>query len=240
MMLLLDRIVSRILNGSIGRTMARMCPDPVTHVDTREPFVALTFDDGPHPVYSPRLLKILDDHGARATFFMVGEAARSHPDIIQLAARSGHALGNHSDTHLNLSQTRSAFVRWKQMRAGKRALASHCINLFRPPFGAYNDQVKLDAWFMGYRIILWNVSAQDWVPQTADAIAAKLIDRLSPGTIFLLHDAMYPGDHVETMIDRDPMLDGLETALDTLKGRLHFVTVPELLKFGRPLCHWPR
>lgn len=237
---LFSRIASRILNGNIGRAMARMCPDPITHVETRDPVVSLTFDDGPHPVYTRRLLRILEKNGVKATFFMVGEAARMNPDIIKMAAGAGHAIGNHSDTHLNLSQINSPIWRLKQLRNCRKTLAPYCENLFRPPFGAHNDQIKLDAFFMGYKVILWNSSAQDWIQQPPEEIAKKMIDRIAPGSIFLLHDAIYQSSSTDLECDRRPMIDGLEQALDELRNRFHFVTVPELLRYGHPGCHWPR
>jgi len=237
---LLSGIASRILNGSIGQTMARMCPDPITHVETRDPVVALTFDDGPHAVYTHRLLRILENNGAKATFFMVGESVRRNPEVVRKAAGAGHAIGNHSDTHLNLSQITSPVWRLKQLWRCKKALGPYGKDLFRPPFGAHNDTVKLDAVFMGYKIILWNVSAQDWVSQQPEEISKKIIDRLTPGSIVLLHDAIYKSHPAVTVTDRGPMLDGLEKAFDVLRGRLHFVTVPELLRAGQPRCDWPR
>src|SRR6478735_7834989 len=71
----------------------------ITHVDTTEAVVALTFDDGPHPQWTPRLLDLLDRHGAKATFFMVGEMAMRHPDLVDRVISAGHAIGNHSWNH---------------------------------------------------------------------------------------------------------------------------------------------
>ena len=216
-----------------------MCPDVITHVETRDPVAALTFDDGPHPVYTPRVLSILEKHGASATFFMVGMSARRYPKIMRSVAKAGHVIGNHSWDHPNLTQIRSRLSRLKQMRACAKAAAPHCKRLFRPPFGMENTQIRIDALLFRYKVILWNVSAQDWMPQGSEEIAHKMITRVTPGSIFLLHDAICGGGP-DTKLEREPMLDGLEMALAVLKRKIHFITIPELLRAGRPVSNWPR
>lgn len=237
---MLNRLTNRLLTEKIREKVLQMCPDVITHVKTREPVAALTFDDGPHPVYTPHLLSILKKHGARATFFMVGVTAKRYPEIVKMVARAGHAIGNHSWDHPNLNQIRSRRRRLQQMWACARATAPYCKGLFRPPFGAHNSQIRLDALLFRYKIILWSVSAQDWLPQGAEDIARKIIDRITPGSIFLLHDASCSNKVPDPQADRKPMLDGLETALSELKQEIQFVTIPELLRYGRPVSNWPR
>lgn len=220
----------------------RMWPTAITHVETRDSVAALTFDDGPHPVYTPRVLSILEKHGASATFFMVGEAASRYPEIVRMVARAGHVIGNHSWNHQNLTTIRSRYRRLKQMWACARATAPYCKRLFRPPYGAQNSQIRLDALLFRYKVIMWSVSVQDWMPQGPEKIAQKMIDRVTPGSIVLLHDAIYRS-HLpasETQSDRQPMLEGLEMALAALKRQTRFITVPELLRSGRPVGNWPR
>jgi peptidoglycan/xylan/chitin deacetylase (PgdA/CDA1 family) len=214
----------------------------ITHVETKEPVAALTFDDGPHPVYTPRVLSILEKHGASATFFMLGEAAKRYPEIVKMVARSGHVIGNHGWDHTNLVRIRSRLQRLNQLWSCARTTAPYCTRLFRPPYGSHNSKIRLDALILGYKVILWNVSAQDWIPQGSEEIAQKMIDRVTPGSIVLLHDAIYRS-HLpasETQTEREPMLDGLDKALAVLKRQIRFVTVPELLRVGRPVCNWPR
>lgn len=214
-------------------------PKLITNVETKESVVALTFDDGPHPVDTPRVLHVLAKHQAKATFFMVGEAARKHPEIVRMVAEAGHAIGNHSWDHPFLPRVHSRFRRLRQMWACARATAPYCQRLFRPPFGAHNDQVLLDARLLRYKVIMWNVSAQDWVPQKSDEIAQKLIDRLKPGNIFLLHDTICDSKYPEKDFAREPMIQGLEKALTVLKSHIQFVTVPSLLQAGKPVSNWP-
>ena len=94
---------------------------------------------------------------------------------------------------------------------------------------------------MGYKVILWNVSAQDWLPQSSEEISEKIIRRTAPGNIFLLHDAIYRShlSESETQIDRLPMIVGLDNALTALKNKYKFITINEIIKCGRPVCNWP-
>lgn len=213
--------------------------NPITNVETQESVAALTFDDGPHPIYTPWVLRILREHDVKATFFMVGEAASRFPEIVHDVAQDGHVIGNHSWNHPNLTKTPSRLHRLQQLRKGAKGTAPYCQRLFRPPFGAQNAQIRFDAWLFRYQMILWNVSTQDWVRQDSGDITKKMIERVKPGCIMLLHDAIYAGNEVpEQDKDRGPMLNGLDRALSTLKRQIRFITVPELLRAGKPVCNW--
>lgn len=215
-------------------------PKLITNVETEDPVAALTFDDGPHPVYTPYLLKILEKHQAKATFFMVGEAAQQYPEIVRSVYQAGHIIGNHSWDHPNLKKIKSRWKRLRQLWACARATAPYCHRLFRPPFGAHNAQVGFDALLFQYKVILWSKSVQDWVPQDPEEIARKMIDRITPGTILLLHDAIYAnGEITDEVKDRTSMLEGLDKGLSLLKNTVQFLTVPELLMKGHPVCRWP-
>ncbi|MGQ9610171.1 MAG: polysaccharide deacetylase family protein [bacterium] len=212
---------------------------PITNVETNDPVAALTFDDGPHPVYTPGVLSILEKHGAKATFFMLGETARKYPEIVKMVASAGHVIGNHSWNHTNLTKIKSRVHRLKQMWECARATAPYCKRFFRPPYGGISNQIRLDALFFRYKIILWSASAQDWIPQGPEEIAQKIIERIKPGSIFLLHDAIYDKKTLETIENREAMIDGLKIALSVLKQKINFITVPELLQVGRPVYNWP-
>lgn len=238
--LTLKGISINLFSGKIKQSWLRICPDAITHVQIHDPVAALTFDDGPHPVYTPMLLRVLEEHDVHATFFMLGELAKKYPEIVRMVAGAGHIIGNHSWGHHNLTQVRSRFDRLRRIAACARVTAPYGKRLFRPPYGAYNNQMRLDALILRYKIILWSVSAQDWRPQSSEEIAQKITDRIIPGSIFLLHDAISDGKSLNDPRDRSTMLDGLEIALPILKERINFVTVPELLKRGKAGKNWPR
>jgi peptidoglycan/xylan/chitin deacetylase (PgdA/CDA1 family) len=212
---------------------------PITNIETKHLVASLTFDDGPHPEFTPRVLAILEKHGAKATFFMLGESASKYPEIVKMVAEAGHTIGNHSWNHPLLPSIGFRLHRMRQIWACARATAPYGAKLFRPPYGAHDRKVWFDALILGYKIVLWSESAQDWTPQGPEEIAQKIIDRVRPGSIFLLHDTIYKSHLQETQWDREPMLQGLDKALAELNQKIRFVTVSELLRAGRPVYKWP-
>lgn len=217
----------RLLVAAVRRTIG-----VVTHVSTQDNVAALTFDDGPHPVYTPRLLDILERHGARATFFMVGKSASMHPDLVRRVAQAGHAIGNHSWNHQSLPLI-SSRERRAQMRACERALAPHSQRLLRPPYGHQTVASLFDAWCLGYRVIAWSLHAYDWLDHDASWMADRLVDQITPGCVVLLHDALYSYPD-ERYVDRGHMLMAVDMVLERLGDCFRFLTVPDLLQCGRP------
>ena len=202
----------------------------VTRVMTDKPFVALTFDDGPNPAYTPQLLDILARHQARATFFMVGETAAKHKDLVADVAARGHAIGNHSWDHPSFPSLTGS-QRRRQLRRCSAALAPHGQRLFRPPFGHQDLASRLDALWLGYEVIAWTALAGDWRDRGPDEILQKLAGRIEPGTIVLLHDALFSSLE-PAYLDRTPTLQAVDRLLDEYAD-YQFVTVPELLASGQ-------
>jgi len=201
----------------------------ITHVETREPWVALTFDDGPHPQWTPRLLDLLARRGARATFFMVGEMVERYPKLVARVAAEGHAIGNHSWNHPSFPAISHA-ERASQIARCETALGVHSHKLFRPPFGDLDWPSRLQLMSGGFEVIGWNVSSSDWLPGDAARVLGSIQRRLTPGSIVLLHDQLFvhaPDDVCSR--------DGMHAALDELLNddQLRFVTVPQLLAAGR-------
>ena len=205
----------------------------ITHIATNSPVVALTFDDGPDPIWTPRLLEILAARDARATFFMLGRAAEAHPEIVRDVARAGHAIGNHSWDHPSFPLIGRA-ERWTQIRRCARVLGPHGARLFRPPFGQQNVASRIDAFALGYCVVAWNVVAWDWLERDADWMTRQLLDHIRAGSIVLLHDAIVGGGlEDEPHYHRDNMLTAVSNVLGALADTMTFVTVPELLTHGR-------
>jgi peptidoglycan/xylan/chitin deacetylase (PgdA/CDA1 family) len=208
-------------------------PGTITSVATRDPVAALTFDDGPHPEYTPRLLDILQEHEAHATFFMIGEAAQKHPQLVRRVAQQGHVIGNHSWDH-PFFPSLSGAARREQMRACEQVLSPYGQRLFRPPYGAQSLAARLDALRLHYKVIAWNLEAKDWREHDPHWMADQLSQGIRPGSIVLLHDAIYRSQQPVPQYNREPMLAALRLFLERLGGRFRFVTVPELLRHGRP------
>lgn len=203
----------------------------VTHVRTDEALAALTFDDGPDPHSTPRVLEVLEAHGARATFFLVGRAAARHPALVRRIAAGGHAVGNHSYDHQSFPQL-SAGERRAQLRAWERACPVPHARLLRPPYGDQTWRSRLDPLWLGWQVVAWNINANDWRGEGAETIAENVLQRLRPGSIVLLHDTLF---HCEDLrfAPRDPTVRALEIVL-AAASNYRFVTVPELLRLGRP------
>ncbi|MGQ0556505.1 MAG: polysaccharide deacetylase family protein [Nitrospiraceae bacterium] len=204
----------------------------VTHVSTSMPAVALTFDDGPDPVFTPRLLDVLQKHQAKATFFMVGQAAERHPDIVKKVATAGHVIGNHSWDHPSLPLI-TGRERRAQIRACAKAIAPYAQPIFRPPYTDQNLWSRLDAWWLGYQVIMYSSAAVDWLDRDVDWMKDRIIRRIRNGSIILFHDSLFHYEE-ERYVDREPMLNAVDTLLGELGGRFSFMTVPELLRQGRP------
>lgn len=226
---LVRRIRARALRPIAGSLLS---------VDMTEKCMALTFDDGPDPETTPRVLEALARHGMRATFFMVGERAARHPDLVARIAAEGHEIGNHSWDHPSLPTLPMGQIT-EQITRTRAALAPHGGTLLRPPYGDQSDASYFAARRLGYRVVIWSVVGRDWLDHDAETIAGNILAGAAPGAIALLHDTLYsfaePGHR-----DRAPMID----ALSLLAARLpeyRFVTVSDLLSKGRPVTrYWLR
>lgn len=203
----------------------------VVGVQMNHPMVALTFDDGPHPVTTPRVLEVLARHGAMATFFMVGREARRYPELVAQVAAAGHAIGHHTLDHVSLPGLPADALQ-TQVMDGYAAVGPECARLFRPPWG----HLDLAAWRVarnaGHEVIAWSGHVFDWLPQDAALLTDRLKARLEPGAIVLLHDAPQVGDPEGE--PREALLAALDGLLETAGSEWRFVTVPQLLAAGRP------
>ena len=217
-MSLADRLRARAFGTLVG-------------VRTTEPVAALTFDDGPDPETTPRLLDLLARHGAKATFFLVGKRAAKHPGLVARLAAEGHAIGNHSWDHPALSRLPAAAVA-EQLRRAAAAIGDARPRLMRPPYGDQSLASHLAARRLGLTVVAWTVVGADWADDDGPAIAARLLAGLHPGAILLLHDSLASFAE-ERHRDRGAMLAAVE-ALLVARPDWRFVTVPALLTRGRP------
>jgi peptidoglycan/xylan/chitin deacetylase (PgdA/CDA1 family) len=208
----------------------------ITNFVTHNPIAALTFDDGPHPEYTPQLLNILDRYEVQATFFMVGQAAQKHPELVRQVAQAGHAIGNHSWDHPAFPSIPRR-ERQKQISDCAQALVPYGQRFFRPPYGAEDLASHLDALSLHYDVVGWSLDAEDWVEHDPEWMAEALTQGIQPGSIVLLHDAICRSQQPVPQYNREPMLTALTLFLERLKGRFSFVTVPELLRRGQPQCY---
>ena len=180
-------------------------PRPVTPADDGD-VVYLTFDDGPHPEYTPQVLDVLARHGARATFFVVGQLAQAYPDIIERIAAEGHTIANHTWNHEDLAGlSRPAFDETiGRTQAILGDLATPCL---RPPYGSVDAYTGQWAAGHGLSIMTWDASPQDWHRPPATEIADYIVQFARPGIVLLLHDG--GGDRANTVRGLDMALERL-------------------------------
>ena len=206
---------------------------PLLRGPALRPRIALTFDDGPDPVSTPKVLAALSRHGARATFFVIGERAAQHPRLIAEIAAASHQLENHSLRHswatpfaprarlaAELLETQRII---ESAQAGVQA--ARPPRWFRPPIGILSPEVAAAARRAGLRLCGWSAKARDGLGSTGAAAAlARLQPKLEPGAILLLHDAAERGGH-------DPVAPAvLDKLLPALAERgLSAVTLDELM-----------
>lgn len=198
----------------------------VCGVPTTEKVVALTFDDGPHPTFTPALLKLLDRYHVKATFFMVGKLIEKYPQVAKAVAKSGHAIANHTYSH---PRNIEALPPWKiaqeidKCEAAIERVTGQRPHLFRPPKGLVNGTVLTVASDKDYKTILWSVCADHHDAPTPELMAKRVLDRISPGGIVLAHD----GSQAFRWKDVAATRIIIETLL---KRGYRFVTIPELLQ----------
>jgi len=195
-----------------------------------EPVVAITFDDGPSPDTTPRVLDALRAADAHATFFILGRHAEQHPEIVQRIAREGHEIANHTYGHGILVFASQRDITRELLRTHRLLLESGTRppRLFRAPHGFRNPYVVRVARRLGYRVVGWTKGVFDTARPGADVIAERSRKALRPGAILLLHDADGNGDG-----DRSQTADALPQILrDVEEAGLRTVTVSELARLA--------
>lgn len=222
----------KLQKSKLWKRVALKLTGTITHFAAKETVAALTFDDGPHPEFTPRLLDVLEHHQVHATFFMVGEMAQRYPDLVRRVAQAGHAIGNHTWDHPSMPLIGSR-ERRAQIQACARAVTPFGSRLFRPPYGNQNLASRLDARWLGYDVVTWNLHAEDWLDHKAEWMADRLCQQIKPGSIILLHDALYKTGELH-YADRTPTIDAVSMLLERQGNKFRFVTVPELFQYGPP------
>ena len=217
-------LVATIGVWKLASVRAAVLGPTVLRVETDAPLVALSFDDGPTPMYTNAVLDALEAGDARATFFVNGEALEKHPELGRAIHARGHELGNHSWDHPRLVFARSSWLR-RQVEATDaaiRAAGQRGPILFRPPYG--KRLLALHGVLGDRPAVLWDIEPESYDASASDphALAAHVLERIRPGSIVLLH-AMYTS--------RQPTRDALPAIFAGLRERgLRSVPVSELLE----------
>jgi peptidoglycan-N-acetylglucosamine deacetylase len=201
---------------------------PATYAQARvdQPYIAMTFDDGPSAENTPRLLEMLKQRNIKATFFLIGQNVVSNPDLVRRILAEGHEIGNHSWTHPQLSKLSDDRVTAEitQTQDAIKDASGFTPTLLRPPYGAITPRQR--EWIenrFGLNIILWSVDPFDWKRPGASVITQRILSQTRPGAIILSHDI-----HKQTV-------DAMPATLDALIAKGYkFATVSQLIAMNKP------
>ena len=193
--------------------------------NTDEKVIALTFDDGPHPLYTPKILDILKKHNAKATFFVIGRNAEIYEALTKRIYDEGHELGNHTYSHLTSKDGNSNSLNKELVKTGEiiKRITSSPPTLFRPPTGYCNNTTVRCASKLNYKIIVWTIDTRDWAHNSVDNIVNTVLKQAKSGSIILMHDYI---------TKPSPTPEALEIILSRLTEKGYsFVTVSELIDY---------
>ncbi|KHD84269.1 polysaccharide deacetylase family protein [Bacillus ginsengihumi] len=204
-------------------------------VKTKEKMVALTFDDGPNPVYTPQILNVLAKYHAKATFFVIGAHVVKYPYLIEREIKEGHEIGNHTFQHSYNLNMNEKFLKSElnQTSDAVQSITGVRPALFRPVGGYYNDLIVNTAIKNHYQVVIWSwhQDTRDWSRPGADKIASNVLSTVAPGNIILMHDS--GGDRQQTV-------QALEKILKVFaKEGYECVTVSEMLSRSKMIKSTP-
>lgn len=200
----------------------------ITQVDTRgEKLVALTFDDGPDPRFTPDVLDILAKKKVRATFFVIGESAERFPGLVEQAVLEGHEIENHTYSHPELDQGEPVSFYEELIRCERviHRLTGRSPSYFRPPKRLYNKDVVKTAQLNGYQVVLWTVAMENKNDRTVKDVVKRVMKKVKPGAIILAHDGT---------LNRSLTIRALPALINELhKQGYRLVTLKELMAYKR-------
>ncbi|BCX48466.1 hypothetical protein HAHE_23740 [Haloferula helveola] len=193
----------------------------VSRVSVGQPYIAMTFDDGPHPQNTPRLLDMLRERNIKATFYVIGRNVDLYPALTRRIVAEGHEIGNHTYTHGNLTKMSNDKVRGELNKCRDSIAKATGVQprTLRPPYGALLQTQR--QWIhseYNYPTILWSVDPRDWQRPGPSVVTSRILAGTTPGAIVLAHDL-----HAPTVTAMPATLDGL------LRKGYKFVTVSQLL-----------
>lgn len=179
--------------------------------------IAITFDDGPHPVYTPMLLDGLKERGIHATFFLLGESAQNYPDLVKRIQEEGHLIGNHTFHHTDLKNADTVLLHQEVVKTNEviEKITGQTPQYIRPPFGSHKDSLEEQT---GMLIVLWNIDPLDWCSEDAAGIVKRIEKNAKDNGIILMHDSY-----------KTSVMAALTAIDDLQKEGYEFVTVDEIL-----------
>ena len=182
----------------------------------KEKIIALTFDDGPQPPYTENILKVLNKNKILATFFLLGENIKKHPESVKKIISENHEIGNHSYSHKKMLFKSPDFIQ-KEIQKTDEILKTYKIEtkIFRPPFGVGLLILPFIVKLFKKNIIIWSINSKDYLGLSAEKISERILRKIQPGSIILMHD----GSGVDS--------GNRSNTVETLK-----IIIPQLKKMG--------
>lgn len=205
--------------------------------------VAFTYDDGPNDTWTPNFLEVFRDHGARATFFVLGQAIKSRSEIFRQTIAQGNEVGCHSWSHRNFTHLSNEAARNDLERCLKvmKEEGAREVRLFRPPYGAYSKRVESVVNSLGMRIAMWDVDPADWRRPGADVIYSRVMSGVKDGAVVLMHDG--PAKREQTLAATKRLLKTLQAqgyqfvTMSEATGLVPIFTGEVVLKVGEREYH---
>jgi len=222
---LLAAYVIALCGGLHASAVPKISTDPrvIYGIKNASKKVALTFDDGPHPILTPKILAILNEYDVKATFFVIGQNVTYYPKPLEQILAQGCEIGSHTYHHGNLGKmdTRQIYDELIQTEQALCEWYDYTVTSFRPPEGHLSEAVLSVADQMQYRTILWSIDTEDWAHTPPEQIAQRVLNQIGDGDIILMHD----------FIGHDsPTCEALRIFIpQLLEQGYEFVTVRELI-----------
>ncbi|MGJ8591512.1 MAG: polysaccharide deacetylase family protein [Aquaticitalea sp.] len=189
------------------------------HIKSKK--IAITFDDGPHLEFTPKVLQLLNDYHAKASFFCIGRQIKKHPELLKQIDADGHDIGNHSYTHgttIDFKSTESWLDELKKTDQAIFKVIGKKTTLFRPPFGVTTPNLAKAIKVTGHKLVGWNIRSFDTALGNREKILKRILKDVKPGSVILLHDTH---EHIEYVLEQ--LLQFLE------KHDYEMVTINELI-----------
>lgn len=189
----------------------------VTETGGEKKMVALTFDDGPHPTYTPKLLDGLAERNVKVTFFITGENAEKYPELVKRMSEEGHLIGNHTYSHIQLTKGNAETFRAELVKTNEiiKGITGKEVVYVRPPYGSWDKRFETE---LNMFPVLWTIDPLDWCSNDAACVQKRVISKAKENAIILMHDS-YPS----TVMAALAIVDELQ------KDGYTFVTVEDIL-----------
>lgn len=226
---LLTVSTSTAQSNTKGRFYFESRREVVWEVPMEQKAIALTFDDGPNPTYTPQILELLKQYHAKATFFVTGSRVEKYPTLAKQEVIEGHELANHTYSHASMRRISSEKLQ-DELRKADQAIynvTGQKSHLFRPPGGHYDETIVNAAKQAGYTVVMWSwdEDTRDWSKPGVKKIVSTVLSNIHNGDIVLFHD--HGGDRRQTIA-------ALQEILPELQHRgYQFVTISELLQMRK-------